>query len=175
MYSRQRKARVFFGLSDIFLISLAFEAAYRTRTLLHLERAFYMSAERKALVLGMSLAAWVAIALWLEVYDKLDSGHPTVILRDTMRQCGYGALAVVLMEYALRLDLSRPFLLLFSGVCLGAAAAFPADRRAHGGGDPPGVRRAALRDGGGDRRTGHAAGARGSSNRRSTACGCAVF
>ena len=114
MYSRQRKARVFFGLSDIFLISLAFEAAYRTRTLLHLERAFYMSAERKALVLGMSLAAWVAIALWLEVYDKLDSGHPTVILRDAMRQCGYGALAVVLMEYALRLDLSRPFLLLFS-------------------------------------------------------------
>ena len=114
MYSRQRKARVFFGLSDILLISLAFEAAYRTRTLLHLERAFYMSAERKALVLGMSLAAWVAIALWLEVYDKLDSGHPTVILRDAMRQCGYGALAVVLMEYALRLDLSRPFLLLFS-------------------------------------------------------------
>jgi len=114
MYGRQRKVRVFYGLSDILLTSLAFEAAYRTRTLLHLERAFYMSAERKALVLGMALVAWIVIGLWVEVYDKLDSGHPTVILRDTMRQCGYGVLGLVVMEYALRLDLSRPFLLLFS-------------------------------------------------------------
>ena len=114
MYSRQRKARVFFGLSDVFLVSLAFEAAYRTRTLLHLERAFYMSAERKALVLGLSLLTWVTVAVWLGVYDKLDSAHPTVILRDAVRQCVYGAMGLVVFEYALRLDLSRPFLALFS-------------------------------------------------------------
>jgi exopolysaccharide biosynthesis polyprenyl glycosylphosphotransferase len=37
-----------------------------------------------------------------------------VILRDTARQCAYGALCLVLFEYVLRLDLSRFFLGLFS-------------------------------------------------------------
>ena len=53
MFSRQRKARVLFGLSDVVLTALAFEAAYQTRAVLHLERAFFLSPERKALVLGL--------------------------------------------------------------------------------------------------------------------------
>src|SRR5271165_3470001 len=114
MFSRQRKARVLFGLSDVILASLAFQAAYQTRSLLHLERAFYLTIDKKALVLGASLLAWVAVGVWLEVYDKLDSAHPTVILRDTARQCAYGALCLVIFEYAMRLDLSRPFVVLFA-------------------------------------------------------------
>src|SRR5215467_5525264 len=115
MFSRQhRKARVLFGLSDVLLAALAFEAAYQTRVLLHLERAFYLTVERKALVLAFALAAWVTIGLWLEVYEKLDIGHPRVILRDAARQCAYGALCLIVFEYVLRLDLSRPFLVLFS-------------------------------------------------------------
>ena len=94
MFSRQRKARVLFALSDIFLIALAFEAAYETRRLLPLERPFYMTAERAALVLGFAVTAWVPIGLWLEVYDKLDSGHPRVMLRDTARQCASGAVCL---------------------------------------------------------------------------------
>src|SRR5215470_3659187 len=109
MFARHRKARVLFGLSDIMLAALAFEAAYQTRALLHLEREFYLTVERRALVLAFSLAAWVTIGLWLEVYEKLDSGHPRVILRDAARQCVYGALGLVLFEYLFRLDLSRPF------------------------------------------------------------------
>jgi exopolysaccharide biosynthesis polyprenyl glycosylphosphotransferase len=103
-----------FGLSDIILATLAFEAAYQTRAVLHLEHMFYLTVERKALVLGFALVAWVAIGLWLGVYEKLDSGHPRVILRDTARQCAWGALCLVLFEYVLRLDLSRFFLGLFS-------------------------------------------------------------
>jgi exopolysaccharide biosynthesis polyprenyl glycosylphosphotransferase len=114
MFTRPRKARVLFGLSDIILAALAFEAAYQTRAVLHLEHNFYLTVERKALVLGFALVAWVIIALWLGIYDKLDSGHPRVILRDTARQCAYGALCLVLFEYLLRLDLSRSFLGLFS-------------------------------------------------------------
>jgi len=114
MFSRHRNARVFFGLSDIILASLAFEAAYRTRVLLHLERVFFLTVDKKALVLAFSLFSWVAIGLWLEVYEKLDAGHPRVILRDAARQCGYGALCLIVFEYVFRLDLSRPFLLLFS-------------------------------------------------------------
>src|ERR1017187_8253939 len=114
MFGRHRKARVLFALSDVLIAALAFEAAYQTRVVLHLERAFYLTVERKALVLAFALFAWVAIGLWLEVYEKLDSGHPGTILRDTARQCAYGVLCLIVFEYVFRLDLSRPFILLFS-------------------------------------------------------------
>jgi len=114
MFTRPRKARVLFGLSDIILAALAFQAAYQTRAVLHLEHTFYLTVERKALVLGFALVAWVTIGLWLGIYEKLHSGHPRVILRDTVCQCAYGALCLVLFEYVLRLDLSRFFLGLFS-------------------------------------------------------------
>jgi exopolysaccharide biosynthesis polyprenyl glycosylphosphotransferase len=114
MFSRQRKARVLFGLSDIVLVTLGFEAAYRTRTLLRLENEFFLTVQQQALVLGSALVAWVVIARWLEIYEKLDTGHPRIILRDTFRQCVYAAICLVVFEYVLRLELSRPFLLLFS-------------------------------------------------------------
>src|ERR1035437_2343278 len=114
MFSRQRKARVLFGLSDVLLATLAFEAAYRTRMWLPLQHQFFLGVQQKALVLGFTLVAWVAVGLWLDVYEKLDAGHPGVILRDSFRQCAYGALGLVVFEYSLRLELSRPFLILFS-------------------------------------------------------------
>src|ERR1039457_5942000 len=114
MFSRQRKARVLFGLSDLILTTAAFEAAYQTRAWLPLEHQFFLTVQQKALVLGFALVAWVAIGLWLEVYEKLDSGHPRIILRDSFRQCLYGAVCVVVFEYVLRMELSRPFLMLFS-------------------------------------------------------------
>lgn len=114
MFSRQhRKARVLFGLSDIFLTTLAFEAAYRTRIWLQLERVFFLTVNDKALVLGFCVLVWVALGAWLRVYDKLNAGDPRVILRDSLRQCVSGAVCLVLFEYVLRLDLSRPFLFLF--------------------------------------------------------------
>jgi exopolysaccharide biosynthesis polyprenyl glycosylphosphotransferase len=114
MFARQRKARVLFALSDIAVAAVAFEAAYQTRALLHLEHEFYLTVQGKALVLGFSLVAWVVIGLWLGIYEKLDSGHPRIILRDSFRQCCYGGICLVVYEYLLRLDLSRFFLVLFS-------------------------------------------------------------
>jgi exopolysaccharide biosynthesis polyprenyl glycosylphosphotransferase len=114
MFSRHRKARVLFGLSDIILAAVAFEGAYQTRALLHLEHEFYMTVERKALVLAFALASWVLIGLWLEIYEKLDSGHPRIILRDAFRQCAYGAIGIVVFQYLWRLDLSRFFVALFA-------------------------------------------------------------
>jgi exopolysaccharide biosynthesis polyprenyl glycosylphosphotransferase len=117
MLARQRKARVLFGLSDVILSALAFEAAYQTRSwlesVLQLEHTFFIVVPVKALVLGFTLFTWVTIAVWLELYDRLDTGHPRIILRDTFRQCLYGAAALVLFEYSFRLDLSRFFLSLF--------------------------------------------------------------
>jgi exopolysaccharide biosynthesis polyprenyl glycosylphosphotransferase len=114
MFSRQRKARVLFGLWDLILVGVAFEAAYRTRTVLHLDLEFYLTVERKALLLVVSLLAWVLIGIWLEIYDKLDSARPSVILRDTARQCAAGALCLVVFEFARRLELSRLFVALFA-------------------------------------------------------------
>jgi exopolysaccharide biosynthesis polyprenyl glycosylphosphotransferase len=105
-----------FGISDILLLSLAFVTAYRTRSILHLEHIFFLTPEQMALVLGSAMLAWVSIAWWLEIYEKLDSGHPRVILRDASKQCVYGALCLVVMEYVVRLELSRFFVLLFAAL-----------------------------------------------------------
>ena len=80
------------------------------------EHNFFLNSEKQALLLGGALLAWVAIGLWLEIYDKLDSAHPRIILRDTAKQCAYGALFLVVFEYVLRLDLSRSFVVLFAGL-----------------------------------------------------------
>ena len=129
MFSRHhRKARFLFALSDVLLTALAFEAAYQTRLLLPFEREFYIIVPTKALLLGCSVLAWVVLGYWLEIYDRLDSAHPRVIVRDTFRQCALGFIIIVLLQFLLRLDidgkadmpgpptsLSRPFLLLFIG------------------------------------------------------------
>ena len=114
MFARQRKARILFGLSDILLATLGFAGAYQTRSYLPLEHLFYLTLQQVVLVLGASLTALVAAALWFEIYEKLDSAHPRIILRDVSRQVAYAALCLVVLEYAVRLELSRPFLLLFA-------------------------------------------------------------
>jgi exopolysaccharide biosynthesis polyprenyl glycosylphosphotransferase len=105
-----------FGLSDVVLVSLAFVTAYQTRAILQLRHSFFLNTEKQTLLLGSALLAWVAIGLWLEIYDRLDSAHSRIVLRDTARQCAYGALFLVVFEYVLRLDLSRSFVVLFAAL-----------------------------------------------------------
>jgi exopolysaccharide biosynthesis polyprenyl glycosylphosphotransferase len=118
VFSRHyRKVKALFGLSDVLLTGLAFEAAYQTRSFLPFERPFFLDRPVKALLLGAAVLIWLAIGYWFNVYDKLESAHPRVVLRDAFRQCALGAAALVLFEYVLRptnYELSRPFLLLFA-------------------------------------------------------------
>jgi exopolysaccharide biosynthesis polyprenyl glycosylphosphotransferase len=114
MFSRHRKARVLFGLSDVVLAAAAFEAAYQTRAVMHLKYVFYLTAQQKAMDLAVALFAWVSIGRWLGVYEKLDSGHVRIVIRDAAQQCVYGALSLVVFEYLFRMDLSRFFVLLFA-------------------------------------------------------------
>ncbi len=114
MFSNQhRKAKLLFGLSDILLAALAFEAAYRTRLALSLANTFYFSGERKALVLGLCVLTLVLTGYWLQVYGRLGTGERKVVLSDSLRQTGYAAVGLIFCEFALRLDLSRPFLFLY--------------------------------------------------------------
>jgi len=134
MFRRQRKARVLFALSDIILVGLAFLAAYATRVILPFTNQFFLNPDRKALVLGFAMLAWVAIGLWLNVYEKLDAWRPRVILRDSARQCVCGAVSLALLQYAGRFEppLSRPFVALFAvyAWCLLAAFRLAAGRSA---------------------------------------------
>ena len=114
MFSRQRRKRRFlYGLADIVLVFAAFELAYHTRTALPLERVFFLAAPVQALLLGAAAVLWPLAGIGLRVYDRLEAEAAGVILRDTLRQCAAAGVALVLIEYALRLDLSRPFLALF--------------------------------------------------------------
>jgi exopolysaccharide biosynthesis polyprenyl glycosylphosphotransferase len=118
VFSRHyRKVKALFGLSDIMLTGLAFEAAYQTRSFLPFARPFYFDRPVKALLVGGAVLIWLGIGYWFNIYDKLESAHPRIVLRNTFRQCALGAAALVLFEYVLRpsnYELSRPFLLLFA-------------------------------------------------------------
>ena len=114
-----RKIRLLFGISDVLLIALAFAAAYSTRTVLAGQvpgfgREFYLSQPVVALLVGWSMVIWVALAGWWDIYARLESAHPRLALADASRQCLLGSASVVLLEYLLRLDLSRTFLILFA-------------------------------------------------------------
>jgi exopolysaccharide biosynthesis polyprenyl glycosylphosphotransferase len=118
VFSRHyRKVKALFGLSDVLLAGLAFEAAYQTRSFLPFSRPFFLDRPVKTLLLGGAVLIWLAIGYWFNIYDKLESAHPRVVLRNTFRQCALGAAALVLFEYVLHptnYELSRPFLLLFA-------------------------------------------------------------
>jgi len=115
VFSRHyRKVKAIFGLTDVLLVSLAFIAAYQTRIRLNLEKEFYLDFPVAATLLVLSALCWVGVGYWFNIYEKLDSAHPRVVLRDTFQQCLLGAIGLVIAEYLMRLDLSRFFVALFA-------------------------------------------------------------
>src|SRR5947209_16057519 len=95
---QHRKIRLLFGAADVLLIALAFVVAYWTRGRLELSHNFYFTRGEAAALLGFSIVVWVAIAMWWETYDRIESTHPRVILLDSFQQCLSGAVAIVLFE-----------------------------------------------------------------------------
>ncbi len=111
MFSRHhRKAKLLFALADVVLAFCAFAAAYQFRYWLPLERNFFFLPPVKALLVGACLLLWPAIGYWLQVYERLDSAHPSKILRDSFQQSLFGVVGLVLIEFVLRLDVSRTFM-----------------------------------------------------------------
>ena len=118
VFSRHyRTVKAIFGFTDVILTSLAFILAYETRVRLRFEHQFYLDFPAAVLLLAIAILCWSGIGYWLNVYEKLDSAHPRVVLRDTFQQCALGAVCIVVAEYTLRLEpyeLSRPFVILFA-------------------------------------------------------------
>ena len=119
MFSRHhRKVRFLFGLSDVLLTALAFEAAYQTRLHLKLENIFFFDASFHALLMTVAVVVYLMLGVWSKVYDRLDAGNPWVLLGDTLRQSALGTAGLVVFQYLLRGEVSRPFLALFWGYSL---------------------------------------------------------
>jgi len=112
------KVKVVFGLTDSLLICVAFLIAYLLRYWFNSEKVFhfvfYIDAPVFVLLMLVSVLSFLALGYWFNVYEKLDSAHPSVVIRDTFRQCLLGAVSLVLAEYLLRLDLSRFFVACFA-------------------------------------------------------------
>ncbi len=111
MFGRHhRKVRILFQICDVLLVLLAFDLAYRTRQAAPFERVFFLVGPVKALLMIAAAILWPLAGTWLKVYDRLDAEAARLILRNTVKQCLWCGVGLVLIEYTLRLDLSRPFL-----------------------------------------------------------------
>lgn len=116
MFHHHRRARVLFGLCDVIVAVLAFQISYEIRLARHWHFLFFLTAQQKALVLGVSLLCLVGLGLLLRVYESLDGRDLRQIFRDSLRQCGYSAVCVLIFQYSLRMDLSRFFLALYFSI-----------------------------------------------------------
>jgi exopolysaccharide biosynthesis polyprenyl glycosylphosphotransferase len=111
--SQRRKLKILFGFADALLTALAFGLAYRVREFLPFDHRFFLTPEQLTPLLAFCVVTWVAIGYWLDVYGKLESVRIGAILRDSFRQAGWGGLALVVLVFGVKLDISRVFLTLF--------------------------------------------------------------
>jgi exopolysaccharide biosynthesis polyprenyl glycosylphosphotransferase len=111
--SQKRKLKILFGLADAILTAGAFTFAYNVREYAPLKLRFFLTPDVYTLLLGFCLLAWVASGYWLDVYGKLESVRAGVIFSDSVRQVGSSALALLVLVFATKLDISRFFLGLF--------------------------------------------------------------
>jgi exopolysaccharide biosynthesis polyprenyl glycosylphosphotransferase len=116
--NQNRKSRIFFGLSDLFLTIAAFELAYAIRERLPVSpefsvTPFFLTPDVRTLLLIFCVTIWVSFGHWLNVHGKLESARGVVILRDSVRQVFYSGLVMVLFVFAMKLQISRFFLASF--------------------------------------------------------------
>lgn len=121
MFSRQdRKSRPLFALADLALLWAAFELAYLVRLALPLPRSFFLDPTKKFTLLLVAALSFVVVALWMRAYDGLGRLPAFAIARRTFTQCFAGGVAVIVIEFILRLDISRPFLAVFFAIAFAA-------------------------------------------------------
>ena len=114
MFDRhQQRAVLLFATADIILTVIAFEAAYQTRQIFPLTNVFFITTPIKALLLGFILVLWLALGSWIGTYRRLYGADLRAAVYDTLRQISFGAMGLALFMFAMRLDISRPFIGLF--------------------------------------------------------------
>jgi hypothetical protein len=97
--SQTRKLKILFGFADAVLTAVAFTFAYDVREYLPLTHQFFLTPDVHTLLLGFCLLTWVGFGFRFNVYGKLEFVRIRVILADSIRQVGSGALALVVLIY----------------------------------------------------------------------------
>lgn len=114
MFDRhQQKAVLLFAIADVILTVIAFEAAYQTRQILPFANVFFITTPIKALLLGFILVLWLVLGSWIGAYKRLYGADLRAAVYDTLRQISFGAMGLALFMFAMRLEISRPFIALF--------------------------------------------------------------
>lgn len=111
--SQRRRLKILFGFVDALLTAIAFGLAYRVREYLPFDNQFYLTRDIGPPLLTFCLLTWVFLGYRLDVYGKVESVRIRAIMRDSFRQAGWGGLALVVLVYGLKLEISRFFLGLF--------------------------------------------------------------
>lgn len=115
VYVRQnRKLQLFYTVADLTLLLAAFRLAYAIRATLPLERFFEIPAPTQIVLYGAAALAWAGAGVWFATYELLDVARLRDQVVRVLRQSAALVLAIVLVEYALRYDLSRPFVGMFT-------------------------------------------------------------
>lgn len=114
--SQTRKLKILFGFFDALWTAAAFGSAYRVREFLPFDHRFYLTPDVWPPLLAFCIITWVSLGYWLDVYGKLESVRIRAIVRDSFRQAGWGGLALVVLVFGVKLDISRFFLGLFIAV-----------------------------------------------------------
>jgi exopolysaccharide biosynthesis polyprenyl glycosylphosphotransferase len=111
--SQTRKLKILFGFFDAFFTTLAFVLAYSIREYSPLKHQFFLLPDVFTPLLVFCVLTWVGFGYRLDVYGKLESVRIRVIVGDSFRQVGWSALALVVLVYAAKMDISRAFLAIF--------------------------------------------------------------
>lgn len=111
---RQRKARTLLGVSDILVTALAFEAALLVRHAIPIAQLVFAPGQ-KALVLGFCILVLVSTGYLFNVYGRIDSARLPIIVRDSLRQTAWCAASLITLVFALKVAISRIFLVVFTG------------------------------------------------------------
>jgi len=108
--NHERKWKILFGFVDGLLTAAAFGLAYELRQRLPLNLRFFLVPEALTGLLAFCVATWVVSGYWLNIYARFDSVRVGRILGDAVRQAGCGGVALLILLYGLKLEVSRVFL-----------------------------------------------------------------
>lgn len=114
MFSRhQRKFQVLYAVSDLVLILFAFLVAFQLRSQLPLENVFDILPPVRVLLLAFAATCNILLSNALQIYRQVELLPPLRIVTRTFRHVALTMLGLIVLEFALRLNLSRPFFFLF--------------------------------------------------------------
>ena len=110
---RARFLWLVFGISDLILLAISFEVAYLIRSHLPDMLLFYLSPGLAAGLLFIAGSFWGVSGLFMGVYQRLETFDARRMLRDTIYQSFWLAVALAAGIYLLKLgEISRGFVVL---------------------------------------------------------------